>query len=655
MKITQYLIIGILCINQYADTNAQTESNTSGPEEIIQLLKTGGLFESPEFSWDKIPLYMHMRKNKAFTQEEIEYLAGFPLLTIEKTSGAVDYGSTEKGALAAAQGIKAINPNCKILYPRNTIVHYENTYDVDTGLVEIHKPFLEDSVTGEINLHRDIRPLFDLSNDTVRKWWVDHAVHMSNMDEIDGIFFDAPTKVLSSYMESRIGTEKKQAIIEGFHLMMEDCQERMNPSEIKLANLIRASYPNAQLDHLHYYNGSYLENFLGTSEHIAEGIAAAQTAAREGNIICLTLEMDDILPSINNLEEKDGYLVLPDSTQAVFDFYLAIFLTIAEEYSYFLVHDYYNAYSIDGDDRLWLKRLLEYDKSLGPPKGQAIRSGYIYTRQFENAGIYLDISKAEGRIAWGTDSIPYPAESVMHSLQFELREENSPALVSEALIEIDTFSALTNEAGRQMFSLDSGIYEYFISKTGYFPVDSSIHLQSDTSVLISMLPSIADVNFQIREGDLPLPYANVLLGEDAIQTNEVGLTVFTDLHTFKEYSWSVRKEGYSSDSGIFYLIADTTINVHLDTLSGDSLNLVNYSINNQLYIYPVPAKNYFMLESEKEILEIQVLDLSGRIIYSKVMLAKKARIEITEDLPNFCIIKVYFKDRSIITKRLALT
>ena len=38
----------------------------------------------PEFSWDHVPLYMHMRKSTAFNQEELEYLAGFPILTLKK-------------------------------------------------------------------------------------------------------------------------------------------------------------------------------------------------------------------------------------------------------------------------------------------------------------------------------------------------------------------------------------------------------------------------------------------------------------------------------------------------------------------------------------------------------------------------------------------
>ena len=35
----------------------------------------------PAFSWDRVPLYMHIRKAKNFTEDEIMYLATFPLVT----------------------------------------------------------------------------------------------------------------------------------------------------------------------------------------------------------------------------------------------------------------------------------------------------------------------------------------------------------------------------------------------------------------------------------------------------------------------------------------------------------------------------------------------------------------------------------------------
>jgi hypothetical protein len=95
----------------------------------------------PAFSWDHVPLYVHIRKDTAFTEEEIRYLATFPLITFEKATGHTDSGSVEAGTLKAARAVKAINPATKILYYRNVIVHYGG-YAANTSLKDIPGAFL---------------------------------------------------------------------------------------------------------------------------------------------------------------------------------------------------------------------------------------------------------------------------------------------------------------------------------------------------------------------------------------------------------------------------------------------------------------------------------------------------------------------------------
>ena len=78
----------------------------------------------PDFSWDTIPLYMHVRKATAFTDDELDYLSSFPLITLEKTTGLRSSGSTDQGTSAAAEAIKDRNPRAKVLFYRNVLVHY---------------------------------------------------------------------------------------------------------------------------------------------------------------------------------------------------------------------------------------------------------------------------------------------------------------------------------------------------------------------------------------------------------------------------------------------------------------------------------------------------------------------------------------------------
>jgi len=358
----------------------------------------------PEFSWDHVPLYMHMRKSKAFTLEELEYLAGFPIITLEKTTGSGTYGSTEKGSLEAAKAIKSHNPDAKVLYYRNVMVHYQG-YDVNRTLSEIEHPLLSDS-SGNTNIvHGGKRGAYDLTNPEVRKWWVDHCVEMAGHGQVDGIFIDGNIKALEpAFLGQVIGKDKKSQIARGYKQMMKDLHERTGKDKLLIANLIRARLANSGLEYLDYLHGSYIEAFesqangLTRLEYIAKGIDAVQQAARDGKIICFSMGLGRARKAgigIDDTRMKAGEASL---IRERLTYSLAVFLICAEKYSYFLAHD---GYSVNGDDSsVWLKLFPEYQKPLGPPKGPAARKGHIYTREFEYASVWLDIEHEKASIEW---------------------------------------------------------------------------------------------------------------------------------------------------------------------------------------------------------------------------------------------------------------
>ncbi len=358
----------------------------------------------PEFSWDHVPLYQHMRKSKAFTQKELEYLAQFPIITLEKTTGSESYGSTEKGSIEAATAIKKLNPKAKVLYYRNAMINY-GSYDVNKSLEDIPEPFLKDS-KGNTGLHgrNGNNQVYDLSNEKLRTWWLKHCVEMAENEAIDGIFIDGNIKALEPiYLKDIIGTEKKEQVKTGYDKMMADLRESV-PNKLLLANIIRARLANSGLDYMQYFDGSYLEGFEGAAngytkvEYVERAIAATQTAARNGKIICMSMGLgkaQNINSGIDDARKKmDGL----SGYQETLTYKLAIFLICAEKYSYFLAHD---GYSVNGDDSaVWLKLFPEYKKPLGPPKGPAQKEGLVYTREFEHASVWLDIENEKAEIKW---------------------------------------------------------------------------------------------------------------------------------------------------------------------------------------------------------------------------------------------------------------
>ena len=359
----------------------------------------------PDFSWDRVPLYMHIRKSIGFTPEELRYLAGFPLIAFEKTTGATDYGSTEKGTLEAARAVKRLNPAAKILYYRNVIVHYGG-YAANAPLAAIPDAFLV-SHDGRGKLVRNTVEAYDLTRPKLRDWWVENARQLCADPAIDGVFLDGNVKVLEpDYLRKDIGPERKQAVVDGYHAMMAATRVALGPKKLMVANLVRARFPDAGLGWLGAFDGSYFEGFettVGTiprEEYVAKGIAAAQEAARRGVIVAFTAGMGKLaLGETGNAQLTDeirNRATQEAETQRRLTYCLAMFLICAEKYSYFLAHDGYDATK----SSTWLKRPPEFERPLGPPTGKAQREGSIYTRDFRQASVWLDIKNEQARITW---------------------------------------------------------------------------------------------------------------------------------------------------------------------------------------------------------------------------------------------------------------
>ena len=358
----------------------------------------------PSFSWDTVPRYMHVRKVTAFTPEEVNHLASFPLITFEKTTGLKEFGSTERGTEMAARAVKKLNPNSTILYYRNIFVHY-SCYEADKHLKSIDKPFLSNK-SGNTRLVRNKVPAYDLSNIQVEDWWLKNAQKVCASDAIDGLFIDGNIKALEKgYLRSQIGAKKRDEVVTAYHRIMTRLPKTLGGNELIIGNSIRARFPQAGLEHLGYFDGSYIEGFehavkgMSRMDYVAKGIAAFQKAARSGKIIAFTIGSKSYADTDMDSTQQPTKRA-KQSFQDRFTYALALFLICAEKHCYFM---FSNDYGVDDHNELWMRDLPEYSKPLGAPKGPATQQGYTYQRSFKHAEVTIDIKKETARILWKPD------------------------------------------------------------------------------------------------------------------------------------------------------------------------------------------------------------------------------------------------------------
>jgi hypothetical protein len=372
----------------------------------VQAEKTSAVERLPAFSWDRVPRYMHIRKDTAFSADEIRYLASFPLVTFEKYTGNKDFGSPEAGTLAAARAVKAINPATKVLYYRNVIVHYGG-YAADAALTNMPGAFLVGR-NGSDKLVRGRVPAYDLANPKVRDWWVANAKQVCADPAIDGLFLDGNVKVLEpTYLLGEIGKAKKESVLDGYTAMMEATRRALGPEKLMLANVLRARFPDSGMGRLRAFDGSYIEAFETTvgkipvKDYVAKGIAAFQEAARQGAVIAFTAGLGEESGDAGKANEARTdeirtALKKEDDNNRRFQYLLALFLICAEKHSYVFAHDGYDA----KNSTQWRKPRPEFERPLGAPKGPAVRAGYTYTREFEHVSVFVDIEQENARIDW---------------------------------------------------------------------------------------------------------------------------------------------------------------------------------------------------------------------------------------------------------------
>ena len=363
----------------------------------------------PDFSWDTIPLYMHVRKATAFTDEELDYLSSFPLITLEKTTGLRSSGSTDQGTIVAAEAIKDRNPRAKVLFYRNVLVHYGG-YSFDGRLSQIPNPFLVD-MRGKTQLVRNTAEAYDLSNPQVVAWWVDTALEVCRHDAIDGLFLDGNIKALTPYLSRQLPPGKKDAVTAGYHDMVRRLRADTPKSDLLIANIIRAAYfPDAGLGYLDAFDGTYIEGFdvvVGKdteAELVAKGIAALQQAARAGKIVAMTLGLGESAADDTRIDDTRAHVDGLEAMEDRVNYLIGLFLVCAERYSYLYVHDGYSAELRRGEclSKVWLKRFPQYDKPLGAPLGPATRNGLVYTRRFKHVDVSVDLEKKQARLDWLT-------------------------------------------------------------------------------------------------------------------------------------------------------------------------------------------------------------------------------------------------------------
>ena len=358
----------------------------------------------PDFSWDSVPRWLAVRDNNGYTTAAIESIANnYQIVMLEK-SNQNGQGNTEAGAIKAASDLKAINPNIKALYYWNTVVYYggyeaNGTYNSD----DWSRYTENEDGTRTYELIRGIYRKFNPSVPELREWWINSALNVLNdpvgSTVIDGIFLD---KVSGG---GKPLIDEDGEYVSDYVNMVHSLWEQMPADKLLTGNTLRNENTNGDRSMMEIMEGSYLERwklpFKGsnpeqsTADAICMTIQLMREALARGKIIMLQsgpigfTEVDDDSGAL--FDNADAF------AEAV-DFPLGVFLICAAENAYF---SYQNGVNANDDTWKWDSSSVDVlSRPLGAPLGDPLKEGYVYTRSYEHADVWVDVENIRSVVLW---------------------------------------------------------------------------------------------------------------------------------------------------------------------------------------------------------------------------------------------------------------
>jgi hypothetical protein len=380
----------------------------TGAKDEPFITSNGVPFEAPEhypeFSWDKVPVYMMFAHGGRLLEDpEVRKIANeTDFICIEKDHGRGPLGDAVLGLEHERKAFKKVKPEIKVLGYLNSALAYPFTRYTEMFTpenIDDHpdmKAFLvTDPKTGEPAQLRSNYCL-NVLNPELRAWWSDAAADMVHVTGADGIFIDQMHGF--TWMHP---VDQRPAVADGVADMMAQLKTKIGPDKIFLANNaahIDKVFEVADAFMFEHYKRSATH----TKEKLLEDWALMEKIADAGKICVyrFSAEPEPDSPLAKSLgaarrgRDKNAWAEL---SKQQLEFYLAVYLIGAQPYSYF-------QWNWGWDLRTGpLEHYPEFHKPLGKPLGKYKRvhpDKWEFTREFEHVRVWVDTDKCKADITW---------------------------------------------------------------------------------------------------------------------------------------------------------------------------------------------------------------------------------------------------------------
>ncbi|MFP4447129.1 MAG: C25 family cysteine peptidase [Bacteroidales bacterium] len=162
----------------------------------------------------------------------------------------------------------------------------------------------------------------------------------------------------------------------------------------------------------------------------------------------------------------------------------------------------------------------------------------------------------------------------MNEVTFTVTDGTEP--IENATVEFAESAIETDDQGEAIFVVESGEYEYSVSKTGYDQVNGTLDVSSDIAEEITMNVSTYDITFNLFEKDGDTPINGDITFDGSTQTTAEGSYTFNDVEyeLDKPFTADVGGEYYDIYEGTVDVNSDKTVDVIMEPVVFDVTVLV---------------------------------------------------------------------------------
>ncbi len=351
----------------------------------------------PKFTWDKVPVAFHFgKKGDLLTKKEAKFVASHSnFVVLEKAHGFPKYKYSEESIAADAAVLKKFNKDMKVVFYWNAFLDY-SMYKAHNEYQK-HPDWWLKTAKGELDLKSDKIKRYDLSNKKLRKWWASIADKNLKNKNIDGVFFDALNQVTSPGNKRLWGVEKYNAIQQGLKDLIKETRCKIGDDKLIVYNGIRSTpiritgndFPEntdaIMIEHFGYFNSR-------TKESMLSDIQEMEKAGKTGKIVVFKAWPENSW--LNKKFMAKSEKVKKKISKEHLNFALASFLAGAQKHSY-LIYNW--GYRLSMGSLSWYP---EFNKPLGKPLNDMQTNGWILTRDYEYASVWVDLENKKAKIDW---------------------------------------------------------------------------------------------------------------------------------------------------------------------------------------------------------------------------------------------------------------